>query len=715
MQNHDNQPNTTKENIIDSVVLDLQYNEFVCTEKQTLDTAESHFYDYMYPTIRDTVETYQSHQINVEKIEIDLGDIELRDIPQKLEMMLKEALEKHISEDEERTGVEQEIAVIKEDSNHHMIDFLCQEQLPWTEESELFEPETWWNENLQKLLSTPSDLHSLYKHCQSGAASLYRLLTYSNKSGLTRLLTKWIIDDDIIPSQLKEILNEAGLTTEHAISLKVKELTKTQIGLLLIAILSVKENCASISLENATNVLTGITQNTFDHALTFSEEDLRKELLKQAYSEVESNTCQSDKTFPAETDIRNALTQHDYPGKEDVLADNNGGRTTHLHDKDTREYNRDIEGSTRIFPEKNPMKELLNQAYSEVESNTCQSDNASTAETDIRNALTQHDYPGKGDVMADNNGGRTTHLHDKDTREYNRDIEGSTRIFPEKNPMKELLNQAYSEVESNTCQSDNASTAETDIRNALTQHDYPGKGDVMADNNGGRTTHLHDKDTREHNRDIEGNSSEIPQEGIKTDEQIKMLLNALLSDMHPNSASNDYDTEDNKRYSTDVAGIVLLHPFLANYFRQVRLLDENDQFVSLEKQIHAVHLLRYLTGKKGRHHSHLLNAEKIICGLPPTFPIPIKHSISEMEKKEAQDMFDAVKQYWKSISKTSIEGIQTSFIHRHGIITYEKPYWLIRVEGSTLDILMDDLPWEMSMLIFPWIDKNILIEWQSAI
>ena len=635
MQNHDNQPNTTKENIIDSVVLDLQYNEFVCTEKQTLDTAESHFYDYMYPTIRDTVETYQSHQINVEKIEIDLGDIELRDIPQKLEMMLKEALEKHISEDEEQTWVEQEIAVIKEDSNHHMIDFLCQEQLPWTEEPELFEPETWWNENLQKLLSTPSDLHTLYKHCQSRAASLYRLLTYSNKSGLTRLLTKWIIDDDIIPSQLKEILNEAGLTTEHAISLKVKELTKTQIGLLLIAILSVKENCASISLENATNVLTGITQNTFDYALKFSEEDLRKELLKQAYSEVESNTCQSDNTFPAETDIRNALTQHNYPGKEDVMADNNGGRTTHHHDKDTREYNRDIERSTRIFPEKNPMKELLNQAYSEVESNTCQSD----------------------------------------------------KTFP----------------------------AETDIRNALTRYDYPGKEDVLADNNGGRTTHLHDKDTREHNRDIEGNSSEIPKEGIKTDEQIKMLLNALLSDMHPNSASNDYDTEDNKRYSTDVAGIVLLHPFLANYFRQVRLLDENDQFISLEKQIHAVHLLRYLTGKKGRHHSHLLNAEKIICGLPPTFPIPIKHSISKMEKKEAQDMFDAVKQYWKSISKTSIEGIQTSFIHRHGIITYEKPYWLIRVEGSTLDILMDDLPWEMSMLIFPWIDKNILIEWQSAI
>lgn len=92
MQNRHNQPDNIKENIIDSVVLNLQYNEYIHTEKQALDTAESHFYDYMFPTIRDTIETYKSRQIAVEKIEIDLGSVELRDIPQKLEMMLKEEL-----------------------------------------------------------------------------------------------------------------------------------------------------------------------------------------------------------------------------------------------------------------------------------------------------------------------------------------------------------------------------------------------------------------------------------------------------------------------------------------------------------------------------------------------------------------------------------------------------------------------------------------------
>ena len=93
MQNRHNLLKTIKENIIDSVGVNLQYNELVYTEKQALDTAESHFYDYMFPTIRDTIETYRAHQIEVEKIEIDLGSVELRDIPQKLEMKLKEVLE----------------------------------------------------------------------------------------------------------------------------------------------------------------------------------------------------------------------------------------------------------------------------------------------------------------------------------------------------------------------------------------------------------------------------------------------------------------------------------------------------------------------------------------------------------------------------------------------------------------------------------------------
>ena len=645
MQNRHNQPDNIKENIIDSVVLNLQYNEYIHTEKQALDTAESYFYDYMFPTIRDTIETYKSRQIAVEKIEIDLGSVELRDIPQKLEMMLKEALEKHISENEEQPRREREVSAFEKSSNQHMIDFLCQEQLPWTEEPEFFEPETWWNENLPKLLSTPSDLRTLYELCQSEVATLYRLLTYSNRSGLIQILTQWIVDDDLIPRQLKRVLNNAGLTTEHKILLKIKQLTKVQIELLLIAVLSIKEHSTSIILKNATNVLTGIIQKTFYYAQEFYEEDLLKELLTQAYSNAKYKGRHSDNIPADDTEIPAA--------DADIL----------VADTDISSADIDISSADTEIP---------------------------AADIDISSA--DIDIP-VADIDISSN--------DIDVPVDDIDISSDD------------MDISVDDIDISSDDMD-ISVANTDVRNAFTQHYYSEKGNAATDNNEGRATHRRYENTIELNWEIEGHIHKFPAEGTKTDEQIKILLNFLSSDIQPISDNNDYETEDHNKYSTDVAGIVLIHPFLANYFRQVKLLDENDQFISLEKQIHAVHLLRYLTGKKERHHSHLLNVEKIICGLSPTFPIPMKYNISENEKKEAQDMYAAIKQYWKSISKTSIEGIQTSFIHRKGIITFEEPYWLIRVEGSTLDILMDDLPWEMSMLVFPWMDRNILIEWQSA-
>ena len=652
MQNRHNQPDNIKENIIDSVVLNLQYNEYIHTEKQALDTAESHFYDYMFPTIRDTIETYKSRQIAVEKIEIDLGSVELRDIPQKLEMMLKEALEKHISENEEQPRREREVSAFEKSSNQHIIDFLCQEQLPWTEEPEFFEPETWWNENLPKLLSTPSDLQTLYELCQSEVATLYRLLTYSNRSGLIQILTQWIVDDDLIPRQLKRVLNNAGLTTEHKILLKIKQLTKVQIELLLIAVLSIKEHSTSIILKNATNVLTGIIQKTFYYAQEFYEEDLLKELLTQAYSNAKYKGRHSDNIPADDTEIPAADT--------DISSDD---IDIPVDDIDISVDDIDIS---------------VDDIDISVDDIDISSDDIDISSDDI-------------DIPVD------------DINISSDDIDISS----------DDMDISVADTEIPAADID-ISVANTDVRNAFTQHYYSEKGNAATDNNEGRATHRRYENTIEHNWEIEGHIHKFPAEGTKTDEQIKILLNFLSSDIQPISDNNDYETEGHNKYSTDVAGIVLIHPFLANYFRQVKLLDENDQFISLEKQIHAVHLLRYLTGKKERHHSHLLNVEKIICGLSPTFPIPMKYNISENEKKEAQDMYAAIKQYWKSISKTSIEGIQTSFIHRKGIITFEEPYWLIRVEGSTLDILMDDLPWEMSMLVFPWMDRNILIEWQSA-
>ena len=53
-----------------------------------------------------------------------------------------------------------------------------------------------------------------------------------------------------------------------------------------------------------------------------------------------------------------------------------------------------------------------------------------------------------------------------------------------------------------------------------------------------------------------------------------------------------------------------------------------------------------------------------------------------------------------------------NFIWRYGIICFEDPYWLLRIESSAMDILLDDLPWEISTLVFPWNEEAIWVEWQ---
>ena len=83
-----------------------------------------------------------------------------------------------------------------------------------------------------------------------------------------------------------------------------------------------------------------------------------------------------------------------------------------------------------------------------------------------------------------------------------------------------------------------------------------------------------------------------------------------------------------------------------------------------------------------------------------------------MEKEEGRQVLRSVCQYWKPLNGTSPEGLQRSFLQRNGSITYEDNTWIVRVEGQALDILLDDLPWEISLLLLPWKEEMIMVEWQ---
>lgn len=161
------------------------------------------------------------------------------------------------------------------------------------------------------------------------------------------------------------------------------------------------------------------------------------------------------------------------------------------------------------------------------------------------------------------------------------------------------------------------------------------------------------------------------------------------------------------------AGLVLIHPFIRRFFQNLELVDKEGQFVSELARIQAVHLLRHVTGYEDVHQGHCLLLEKALCGLPVDYLVPEEWEATPREEEEVEGLLSAVLSYWPSLRKSSVEALQKGFLQRAGSIGREDDSFIVRVEESAIDILMEDLPWEISIIILSWLDKPILVEWQK--
>ena len=160
------------------------------------------------------------------------------------------------------------------------------------------------------------------------------------------------------------------------------------------------------------------------------------------------------------------------------------------------------------------------------------------------------------------------------------------------------------------------------------------------------------------------------------------------------------------------AGLVLLCPMLPAFFKQLKYLDENGKFKSTHHQIRAVHVLQVFTGSKTKHYDHLLQLNKIICGLDILFPVNPAFSMTKQEKEEVSFLLESVLSHWHILKSTSINGLQESFIRRKGVIEKSGDDWIVHVENKGIDILLDDLPWGINLLSLPWNDFMIHVDWK---
>ena len=160
------------------------------------------------------------------------------------------------------------------------------------------------------------------------------------------------------------------------------------------------------------------------------------------------------------------------------------------------------------------------------------------------------------------------------------------------------------------------------------------------------------------------------------------------------------------------AGLALIWPFVGTLFTKLGYIKDK-QFIDKSNQFRAVHLLQYIIDGGDTSPEFVLVFNKLICGMPLSDPLDMFVTLTEEEKKEADQFLESIKNKWKEMKNTSLATFRDSFLKREGTLTFDEKNWKLKVESKPIDVLLRKLPWGFSLIKFHWIDYIIFVEWTT--
>lgn len=159
------------------------------------------------------------------------------------------------------------------------------------------------------------------------------------------------------------------------------------------------------------------------------------------------------------------------------------------------------------------------------------------------------------------------------------------------------------------------------------------------------------------------------------------------------------------------AGIVLLHPFLARYYQTLGLGPPGALLAERAQRERAAHLLFHLaTG--GEHPSEPeTTLFKVLAALPIGTPLVRYLPLRDEEREESTQLLTAAIRHWARLGSSSPQALREGFLQRDGRLEATDRGWHLHVERRSLDILLDFLPWSISIVRLPWMDAPLTVDW----
>lgn len=161
------------------------------------------------------------------------------------------------------------------------------------------------------------------------------------------------------------------------------------------------------------------------------------------------------------------------------------------------------------------------------------------------------------------------------------------------------------------------------------------------------------------------------------------------------------------------AGLVLLWPFFVHLFERLDLMVEK-QFKDEAAQHRAIGLLQHLVTGETEPAEYQVTLPKILCGLDPTALWDFGPPVTAAEQEECENLLTAAilnAPILGPISETSIEALRQELLIRKGALGSRDGAWLLRVERTEYDLVLERLPWTVSWIKLPWIAAPLAVEW----
>lgn len=200
------------------------------------------------------------------------------------------------------------------------------------------------------------------------------------------------------------------------------------------------------------------------------------------------------------------------------------------------------------------------------------------------------------------------------------------------------------------------------------------------------------------------------QRSVHTVAADKQTIDKLLDDISSEKKTKSREVAEEEGLIIAAAGLVILHPFLAELFSSNNLLNKKE-WASEAAQARAVRYLAFLSYGNEAAPEYDLVFHKTLVGMDVEMALAADEPLTPEETASCNELLQAVITHWKALRNTSADGLREAFLQREGKITLADKGYIVQVAQKPQDILLSHLPWGCGMIKLPWLDKIIHVNW----